>query len=405
VLELVAAVAEPLEIVELASILKWDEYTQEEVLDTLGSLFPRANGRLRAFHGSVLEWLTNAKKAGRYRVNIRAGYARLADHCWSQFQQGIQGMSGYAKRNLYYALWRVDRWDNLAAALSDPEYLEEIDPPADVLLGYWFQVQAHSTQQMIEAYRPWIEDPLAHQGTDELIEWVLYQAGYLEEAFRILEALILHYRQTGMQQSRMAWLLSQQAAILGRWGELEKVWAVLEEAEAIFRKVGSSEGLANVLAEKGAVLRRRGNLEQALECHRQQEQLSRPGSLRWALAILEQGEVAIAQNQFDEARRLLSRAAAEQIRLAEIQLRVKAGKARLLMEAGQDDLALKAYQELIQLSRHAQQSELQCVALGNLGILSARRKQFKQSRALLAEAIMLARKAGDRWNLKNFLFH
>jgi WD40 repeat protein len=85
VLEVVAAAREPLQLDYLAGVFNWSDYDIVEIPNAVGSLFSQRFGRLEPFHLSVLDWLKDKNKAGRYFVSVNNGGKRLADHAWDEF--------------------------------------------------------------------------------------------------------------------------------------------------------------------------------------------------------------------------------------------------------------------------------------------------------------------------------
>src|SRR3984893_12814240 len=59
VLQAICAAREPLETSYLDALFEWTASVLRSRLGRLGSLFPTINDRVRAFHKSVFDWLTN----------------------------------------------------------------------------------------------------------------------------------------------------------------------------------------------------------------------------------------------------------------------------------------------------------------------------------------------------------
>src|SRR5208282_4308975 len=64
VLELVVSAVGSLPVLYLANVMGWDKYRTDEMLATLGSMFPQVDGTIRPFHLSLKEWVQNRDKAG-----------------------------------------------------------------------------------------------------------------------------------------------------------------------------------------------------------------------------------------------------------------------------------------------------------------------------------------------------
>ena len=123
VLELVSASREPLSTREIASILDWDEYRHRRLPDDLGPLFPVVQERIRPFHGTVMEWLSDRARAGAYFVDRRGGHGRLADAGWQAYRRGPETMSRYALRHLALHLMALGRDDEATRLLTDLRFI------------------------------------------------------------------------------------------------------------------------------------------------------------------------------------------------------------------------------------------------------------------------------------------
>ncbi len=124
VLDVVAAAQEPLELKMIASMFGWGEHDLREFCGSLGSLFTIAEGRIQAYHASVMEWLTDAEKAGRYFVSRLEGHHCLADRAWlayqTDFQSGPSQLSEYSRAYLATHLAEAGRWQELLVAVTSP---------------------------------------------------------------------------------------------------------------------------------------------------------------------------------------------------------------------------------------------------------------------------------------------
>lgn len=96
-----------------------DVETAREGLRLLSQFLSEEQGGLRVFHQSVVEWLTldQGRGPGIYAAVRQEGQQRLAEACWHQFEEGIEGMSGYARDHLAVHLAESGRWSQLASAI------------------------------------------------------------------------------------------------------------------------------------------------------------------------------------------------------------------------------------------------------------------------------------------------
>jgi hypothetical protein len=97
-LEAICAAREPLPRNYLEEVMGWSGYEIDSLAERLGSLFPFVgeDERVRAVHQSLRDWLTDHKRSGPFRVDIRAGEQRLADFALQQYKSGVGSMSDYS---------------------------------------------------------------------------------------------------------------------------------------------------------------------------------------------------------------------------------------------------------------------------------------------------------------------
>ncbi len=128
VLEVVAAAQQPLTTDQLAGVTGLEpDYELPAVLDTLAVYLPDRDGRRAVHHKSLADWLTETtapRPAGRFFASLRRGHQQLAAFCWTAYQGGVKRMPAYSLRHLPAHLIEAARWDDLAAVLRDPPYLE-----------------------------------------------------------------------------------------------------------------------------------------------------------------------------------------------------------------------------------------------------------------------------------------
>lgn len=124
VLDIVVAAREPLTLAFIGEVFGWSERQQIDFQDTLGSLFVWPAGRIVPFHKSLLDWLTDRSKAGRYFVSAADGNRRLTDYCVAQYEKNPLVLPDYVRSHLPAHLIADKRWDTLEAALTNLAFLE-----------------------------------------------------------------------------------------------------------------------------------------------------------------------------------------------------------------------------------------------------------------------------------------
>jgi WD40 repeat protein len=120
ILEAICAAREPLEMDYLAGLFGLDpDYAETELSRAFGSLFPISVGRIRPFHQSVRDWLTDKNRAGAYVTSVAKGHQRLADYGWKQYGNGVAEMERYSIIHLPAHLAACRRKAELGALLLD----------------------------------------------------------------------------------------------------------------------------------------------------------------------------------------------------------------------------------------------------------------------------------------------
>lgn len=123
-LEAICAAREPLERRDLALLLKWPEYEMRSLITRLGSLFPLADGRVRPFHQSVRDWLTDPDRSGPYWIDISAQEQRLADLAWREYRDGVNTMGRYCITYAPSHFAACRRKAELKALLLNPDWIK-----------------------------------------------------------------------------------------------------------------------------------------------------------------------------------------------------------------------------------------------------------------------------------------
>ena len=126
VLELIQAAREPLPVEQITQWMQWTTYDKNVFLKKFGSLFFQdANGCLRPFHTSVLDWLGDHHKAGDFHVDKKMGNKRLSELLWNEYQQnGALNISHYGLKHLPVHLLVETMWDNLTDLLCNLDFVQ-----------------------------------------------------------------------------------------------------------------------------------------------------------------------------------------------------------------------------------------------------------------------------------------
>lgn len=125
-LEVIVAAREPLVRDQLAAASGLSaEDDLPRVLRVLAAFLPVSEGRVRVFHKSLSDWLTDPDgRGGRYAVSVRRGDERLADAGLAEYRRGVKGMSPYSLRHLGNHLVGCARLSDAQLLLADIAYLD-----------------------------------------------------------------------------------------------------------------------------------------------------------------------------------------------------------------------------------------------------------------------------------------
>ena len=148
VLEAICAAREPLEVDYLTGLFGWKpDYGDTELTRAFGSLFPVSGGRIRPFHQSVRDWLTDNNRAGPYFTSVNEGHKRLASYGWRQYWHGVAQMERYSVTHLPAHLAACGRKGELCALLLDFDWLQAKLDSTDVafLLADFAAITCHDS--------------------------------------------------------------------------------------------------------------------------------------------------------------------------------------------------------------------------------------------------------------------
>lgn len=124
VLQAICAAREPLEKGSLQALFEWNSSDYPKRMNRLGSLFPTIGDRVRAFHKSIFDWLTDEKRSFQYFVDMQEGHSRLANLGWKQYQLGVDKMHRYSIIHLATHLAACGRTADLLKLLLDFDWIQ-----------------------------------------------------------------------------------------------------------------------------------------------------------------------------------------------------------------------------------------------------------------------------------------
>jgi len=80
VLDVLAAYPE-INVNMMETLFEWSEHTRIEFFQKMGAMFSIFEDRLKPFHKSLLDWLVNPEKAGKYHISAREGFMIIKRKC------------------------------------------------------------------------------------------------------------------------------------------------------------------------------------------------------------------------------------------------------------------------------------------------------------------------------------
>lgn len=81
IMELLCAICEPLTKVLIERIIDIDEYKLNNIMELICEMFPVKNDKIEPIHKSLIDWLLDSRKSGKYSVSLKNGNNKLANYC------------------------------------------------------------------------------------------------------------------------------------------------------------------------------------------------------------------------------------------------------------------------------------------------------------------------------------
>jgi len=154
-LEIIAAAKEPFKIKQIREILGWDDYTQKHSIDPLISFLEIDDGKIKLFHKSILEWLTNPDTGSKFFISTLKGDEKLSNYGWDIYKSDLTKMPSYFLTYLPLHLLALDKQNELSELLADLKYINEIDISVlsnfpESLLSLYYGTKPEQTKTLID---------------------------------------------------------------------------------------------------------------------------------------------------------------------------------------------------------------------------------------------------------------
>jgi len=261
------------------------------------SLYSR-NGLLDFFH----DFLREAVRA-RYLPTAedqRAAHRRLERYFATR---------EIASRRLDEQAWQLvqaEAWADLQKLLRDPAFIEPAlrhDPYGT--RAHWAALERYTGAEMPHVYRDLLANPARNIDASWSVASLLHDAGHLEDALVLREAVVEALRRAGDHDLEQA--LSNLSDTLRVAGKLDRALELLEEQEALCRRSGNAHGLRLAVGNQAIIHQARGDGTRALDLYREEAWLCRMIEDRSGLskALGGQASVLLSRREYDEARVLL----------------------------------------------------------------------------------------------------
>jgi len=154
-LEVITTAKEPLEINMIREILGWDDYTQKNSIDPLVSFLKIDDGKIKLFHKSILEWLTDPETGRKFYVSALKGHEILSNYGWDIYKSDFIKMPSYFLAYLPLHLFALDKRSELTEFLTDLRYIKEIDISilsnfSEYLLSLYYNIKPEQAKTLID---------------------------------------------------------------------------------------------------------------------------------------------------------------------------------------------------------------------------------------------------------------
>jgi hypothetical protein len=125
-LRIILAALQPLPLEILQRLFHWQDEQLRDFTGLLGSLFPVASDQgveiIRPFHKSLVDWLNDKTKAGKYYVSMAEGHRLLSEWGFAEYHHDPNRLPGYFLRHLPSHLLAAARTADAAEVMTEFGY-------------------------------------------------------------------------------------------------------------------------------------------------------------------------------------------------------------------------------------------------------------------------------------------
>jgi nephrocystin-3 len=176
---------------------------------------------------------------------------------------------------LPWQLAALSDWSELSSLLSASEFLSKAWAVNQFdVKSYWAMIEARSPIRMVNTYAPVIKSPERNKECLPALCALLTDGGYVREALTVGDYLEKAARESGNISALQA-SLSTRATLLKRLGDLDDALVLLKEQEELCRNAENWAALASSLGNQAVILLEMGKPGEALAVNKQEEAICR----------------------------------------------------------------------------------------------------------------------------------
>ena len=348
------------------------------------------------------------------RQAITGRYLPTGDHQKSAHSTlaeyfSVQDISIRKVDELPWQLSEAGDWQQLYDLLSDLEFFKPAwDKDEFEVKGYWAKVENSSKMGLVDAFQSVLDAPdIVHD-----VETVIYIADLLDDTGHPSEALLLnkflteYYSKSG-EYKKLADSLRYQGIILRRSGDLDGAMELHKESDHICRGLGDMPGLMQGLLSMGVIYFRRGDLQSSMKAYKESEHICRElGNRFWLSSILfNQANILLVRGELDGAMELYKeceRTSRELGDMSSLSMRL-INQGNVLTDQGDMDSAMILLKESEHISRRLGNKRSLSYSLGNQGIIYKINGDLDGAMELYKEQENICRELNDLFGIARSL--
>ncbi len=152
-----------------------------------------------------------------------------------------------------WQLAEAEEWQRLYDLLADREFFTAAwKANQHEVKAYWVRIETNADMQMVDAYRPALNNPVGDIDFSMYVEVLLAMTGHIEEALSMTEPLIEYFRKR-KDWAKLEDCLAEKGSSLLAVDRHEAAMAVYKELERISRERGDREKLQESLGRQATI--------------------------------------------------------------------------------------------------------------------------------------------------------